>query len=93
MVYSNVSAIFDDSNAAVIFVGTSTEVSNIHGIKKDNQFTNTLEDNIIQQGAPNRLLSDMSQTIISNKVEDILCTFCIDSWQSEPHQHHQNPAE
>jgi hypothetical protein len=76
------------STAAVIFVGTSTKVTDVHGIKKDSQFANTLEDNIIQRGAPNRLLSDRGQAIISNKVEDILCTFCIDSWQSEHHQHH-----
>jgi hypothetical protein len=92
-VYSDVPAIFDGSTAAVIFVGTSTKVTDVHGIKKDNQFASTLEDNIIQRGAPNRLLSDRGQAIISNKVEDILRTVCIDSWQSEPHQHHQNPAE
>jgi hypothetical protein len=39
------------------------------------------------------LLNDRGQAIISYKVEDILRTFCIDKWQSEPHQHHQNPAE
>ena len=83
--YSDVPAILDGSTAAVIFVGTSTKVTDVHGIKKDNQFANTLEDNIIQRGAPNRLLSDRGQAIISNKVEDILHTFCIDSWQSEPH--------
>jgi hypothetical protein len=93
IVYSDVPAIFEGSTAAVIFVGTSTKVTDVHGIKKDNQFANTLKDNIIQQGAPNRLLSDSGQTVTSNKVEDILRTFCIDSWQSEPHQHHQNPAE
>jgi hypothetical protein len=63
------------------------------GIKHDNQFANTLEDTIIQRGAPNCLLSDRGQAIISHKVEDILQTFCIDKWQSEPHQHHQNPVE
>jgi ribose 5-phosphate isomerase RpiB len=88
IVYSDVPAIFNSSTAAVIFVGASTKVKDVHGIKKDNQFANTLEDNIIQRGA--RLLSDRGQAIISNKVEDILCTFCIDSWQSEPHQHHNN---
>jgi hypothetical protein len=94
IVYSDVPAIFDGSAAAVIFVGTSTKVTDdVHGIKKDNQFANTLEDNIIQRGAPNRLLRDRGQAIISNKVEAILRTFCIDSWQSEPHQHHQNPTE
>jgi hypothetical protein len=92
IVYSDVPAIFEGSTAAVIFVGTSTKVTDVHGIKKDNQFASTLEDNIIQRGAPNRLLSDRGQSIISHKVEDILRTFCIASWQSEPHQHHQNPA-
>jgi hypothetical protein len=58
IVYSYVPAIFDGSTAAVISVGTSTKVTEKHGIKKDNQFTNTLEDNIIQRGAPNCLLSD-----------------------------------
>jgi hypothetical protein len=68
IVYSDVPAIFDGSTAAEIFVGTSNKVTDVHGIKKDNQFANTLEDNIIQRGAPNRLLSDRGQVIISNKV-------------------------
>jgi hypothetical protein len=72
IIYSNVPAIFDGSTAAVIFFGTSSKVTNVHGIKHDNQFANTLEDTIIQRGAPNRLLSDRGQAIISHKVEDIL---------------------
>jgi hypothetical protein len=48
IMYSNVQTFFDGSTAAIIFVGTSTKVTNIHGITKDNQFVNTLEDNIIQ---------------------------------------------
>jgi hypothetical protein len=91
--YSNVPAIFDGSTTAVIFFGTSSKVTDVNGIKRDSQFANTLEDTIIQRGAPNRLLSDRGQAIISHKVEDILQTFCIDKWQSETHQHHQNPAE
>jgi hypothetical protein len=93
IIYSNVPAIFDGSTAAIIFFGTSSKVTNVHGIKRDNQFANTLEDTIIQRGAPNRLLSDQGQAIISHKVEDILQAFCIDKWQSEPHQPHQNPVE
>jgi hypothetical protein len=38
---------------------------------------NTLGDNIIQRGAPNKLISDRAQVIISNKVADILRTLCI----------------
>jgi hypothetical protein len=46
-VYSDIPAIFDRSTAAVIFVGTSTRVTNVHGIKKDNQFANTFSKIIL----------------------------------------------
>jgi hypothetical protein len=75
------------------FVGVNTQVTDVYGIKTDKQFVNTLEDNIIQRGAPLKLISDRGQAIVSNKVANILCTFCIDNWHSEPHQQHQNPAE
>jgi hypothetical protein len=42
---------------------------------------------------PLKLISDRGLAIVSHKVADILCSFCIDNWQSEPHQQHQNPAE
>jgi hypothetical protein len=93
IIYSDVPAIFDGSTAAVIFFGTSSKVTDVDGIKRDNQFANTLEDTIIQRGAPNHLLSDRGQATTSHKVEDILQTLCIGKWQSEPNQHHQNPAE
>jgi hypothetical protein len=92
IVYSDVPAIYDGSTAAVIFVGTNTQVTDVYGIKTDRQFVNTLEYNIIQRGAPMKLISDRSQAIISHKVADILCSFCIDCWQNEPHHQHQNPA-
>ena len=45
--------------AAMIFVGVDTQVTDIYGIKSDKQFVNTLEDNVIQCGAPNKkLISD-----------------------------------
>jgi hypothetical protein len=53
---------------------------------------NTLEDNIIKRGAPNKLIRDRAQVIIINKATDILRTLCIANWQSEPHQQHQNQA-
>jgi hypothetical protein len=52
IVYSDVLAIYDGSTAAVIFVGTNTQVTDVYCIKTDKQFNNTLEDNIIQRGAP-----------------------------------------
>jgi len=68
-------------------------VCDIYGIKTDKQFVNTLEDNIHERGAPNKLISDRAQVEISERVQDILRTLFIGSWQSEPHQQHQNPAE
>jgi hypothetical protein len=53
---------------------------------------NTLEDNIIQRGAPLKVISDRGQAIVSQKVADILPSFCINNWQSEPHQQNHNPA-
>jgi hypothetical protein len=72
IIYSDVPAIYDGSTAAVIFVGTSTQVTDVYGIKTDNQFVITLEDNIVQCGAPLKLIGDQGQAIISHKVADIL---------------------
>jgi hypothetical protein len=93
IVYSDVPAIYDGSTVAVIFVGTDTQVTDVNGIKTDKQFINTLEDNITNRGAPHKLLSNSTQVLISNKVQDILRNLCIKSWQSETHQQQQNPAE
>ena len=59
------------------------------GMKTDQQFVNTLEDNIRRRGAPTKLISDRAQVQISNKVKDILRVLCISDWQSEAHQQHQ----
>jgi hypothetical protein len=41
IVYSDVPAIFDGATTAVIFFGTSSKDTDIHGIKRDDQFGNT----------------------------------------------------
>jgi hypothetical protein len=92
-IYADTPAIDDGATAAVLFVGTETLVTDIYGVKNDRQFVNTLEDNIRQRGAPNKLISDRAQVEVSNKVLDILRTFFISAWRSEPHQQQQNPAE
>jgi hypothetical protein len=48
IIHSDVPAIFDGSSAPVIFFGTPSQVTDVHGIKRNNQFVNTLEDTIIQ---------------------------------------------
>ena len=39
------------------------------------------------------LISDRAQAEISNRVKDILRTYVIKDWQSEPHQQQQNYSE
>jgi hypothetical protein len=77
IIYADVPAIDDGSIAAVLFVGTDTQVTDVYGIKSDKQFVNTLEDSITYRGAPQKLISDSAQVIIGNKVKDILCTLCM----------------
>jgi hypothetical protein len=69
IVYADVPAIDDGSIAAVNFIGTDTQVTDVYGIKTDKQFVNTLEDNITYRGAPHKLISDSVQVIIGNKVQ------------------------
>jgi len=83
-VYSDSPAIDSGVTYAQFFVGCDSMVCDIYGIKTDKQFVNTLEDNICDHGAPNKLISDRAQVEISKKVQDILCTLFIGSWQSEP---------
>jgi len=68
------------------FVGCNSMVCDVYGIRTDRQFVNTLEDNIHEHGALNKLISDCAQVEISEKVQYILCTLVIGSWQSEPQQ-------
>ena len=91
--YSDVPAVDNGSTACSIFVGTRSMVTDAYGVKTDKEFVNTLEDNIRQRGAMNKLISDRAQVNIGQKALDILRTLFIGSWQSEPHQQHQNPAE
>jgi hypothetical protein len=91
--YSDTPAVDDGSLSSVVFVGTRTLTTDVYGVKTDKQFVNTLDDNIRERGAPNKLISDRAQVEISKKVQDILRTLFISAWQSEPHQQQQNPAE
>ena len=93
IIYADEPAIDNGSTSAVIFYGCTSTVTDVHGVKTDKEFVNTLEDNIRQRGAPNKLLSDRAQVEISKRVLGILRALFIGSWQSEPHQQQQNPAE
>ena len=78
---------------AQIFVGRKSLVTDVFGMSSDAQFVNTLEDVIRKRGAMDKLISDSARVEISRRVLDILCSLCIDDWQSEPNYQHQNFAE
>jgi transposase InsO family protein len=61
-------------------------------MKSPAQFSGILTDEIITRGAPTKLISDNARVETSKEVRSILRTYGISSWQSEPHQQHQNPA-
>ena len=92
-VYSDTPAIDGGETTAQLFAGLFSTVSDIHGMKSEKQFVNTLQDNIRRRGAMTQLISDRAQDEISNKVQDILRNYMISDWQSEPYYQHQNPCE
>ena len=75
------------------FVGKRTLVTGVYTVKSQNQFVNTLEDNIRFRGAMTKLISDYAKVEISNKVKDIYGMYHSSSWNSEPYHQNQNPAE
>ena len=93
-VYSDEPAIDDGSMAAQLFIGRKSLVTDVYGVKTDQQFVSTLEDSIHQRGAMDQLVSDRAQAEVGNRAQQrILRAYCIDDWQSKPHHQHQNHAE
>ena len=71
-VFSDTPAIDNGSTMAQIFVGTTTFVTDAYGMKQEKQFVNTLEDNIRNRGAMDKLVSDCAQVETSTCVQDLL---------------------
>jgi hypothetical protein len=92
-IYSDTPAIDCGITSAQLFVGTRTHTADVYPIKSDKQFVNTLLDNITQRGTPTKLISDRAQVEISERVKQVLRPLHISTWQSKPHQQHQNPAK
>ena len=78
---------------AQIFIGTCSLITDVYGMISLAQFPGTLSNNTTQCGAPTKLISDHAQVEISKRIQEILHTLYIGSWQSEPHYQHQNLAE
>ena len=92
-VYSDTPAVDSGVKQAQLFVGKESLVSDIYAMRSGKQFVNTLEDNIRRRGAMDKLTSDSAKKEISHKVKDILRTYNINDWQSEPYHQNQNPDE
>jgi hypothetical protein len=92
-IQSNVPAIDGGEKYAQIFVGMKSLITDVHGMKSPAQFPGVLTDKIITCSEPTKLISDSTRVETSKEVRSILLTYGISSWQSEPHQQHQNPAE
>ena len=88
-VYCNTPAIDNGSASAQIFVGATTFLTDIYGVKSDKQFVATLSDNMRHRGAMSKLISDSAQVEISNKAKEILRALFIDDWESEAYHLHQ----
>jgi hypothetical protein len=92
-IYSDPPGIDCGISSAQLFVGTKTHTADMFPIKSDKQFVNTLLDNITQLIAPTKLISNCAQVEISECIKQVLRPLHITTWQSEPHQQHQNPDE
>ena len=92
-VFSDTPAVDSGVTAAQIFVGRESLVADVYGLKTDKEFVNTLEDNIRERGAMDKLISDCAKAEMSNRVKQILRAMCISSWYSEPYHENQNFAE
>ena len=91
-VYSDTPAVNSGVKQAQLFVGKESLVSDIYPMRSNNQFVNTLEDNICRCSMMDKLITDSAKNEISHKVEDILGAYNISVWQSEPYHQNQNSA-
>ena len=60
-VYCDAPEIDDDSKCTQVLVGAKTLLTDFYGMKSDEQFVNSLEDNIRQMGATYKLTSAQSK--------------------------------
>jgi hypothetical protein len=94
IVLSNSRAIDDGSTTAQFFIGRRSHFRSITPMgTSDKHFAYQLMDEIRKYGAIDRLISDNAKAQISSQVKDILRTFYIKDWQSEPYKGNQNFAE
>jgi hypothetical protein len=70
--WSDTPVIFGGQVGAQVYLGITTLVTDVEGIKMDKQFVNILEDNKCHHGAPSKLIIYHAPAEVKNKVKDIL---------------------
>ena len=70
IVYSDTPAVDGGETAAVLYFGLESNMTTAHGIKNDDQFVNTLEDEIRSRGAMDKLITDSSVIETSSRVSN-----------------------
>ena len=92
--YSNTPAIDDGSTACQFFIGKTSKYRSVIPLgKSDKNYARALMDEIRKHGAMNRIISDGAKAELSRRAKDIMRTFAIDDWESEPYQQRQNLGE
>jgi hypothetical protein len=71
-VFSDTPAADSGVTAAQIFVGRESLVADAYGLKTDKEFVNTLEDNIRERGALDKLISDCAKAEMGSRVKQII---------------------
>ena len=74
----------DGSTMAQFFGGKDTLVCDDYGIKNQNQFLNTLYDNIKTRGLIDAIITDSGKSEISKKVADLLRSLFNKHNESDP---------
>ena len=85
-IYADTPSTYCVHTRAQFYRGINSQVCDIYGMRADKQLINSVEDIIRQRRAIDRLISDHAQLEISGRVLDILRTYVIRNWNSEPHQ-------
>ena len=83
-VFSDIPSVDGGETTAVILVGINSNVVDLYKVKSEKQFINTLEDNVRERGAMDKLVSDRAQVEISERIMNFLCGLVIAAWQSVP---------
>ena len=93
-IYSHTPAVDNGSTAAQFFVGRKSGFCEAEGIgDSDKKFPTALMNHIRRYGAMDQLISDNAKAQLSDRVIEILNTFGIKEYMSEPHNKNQNYAE